>query len=88
MTSRHDLVLPDLGLGARDIFLSLWLVRAGSEVTQGDRLVEVLADGVTVDLPAPVSGVLVEQLSGEEELIRVGQTLAIIESPPVDQADR
>jgi len=81
---RHELVLPDLGLGEQEIVVSLWLVRAGSEVSLGDRLIEVLADGVTVDLPAPASGVVVEMLVAEEEPIRVGQTLGIIESPPDD----
>ena len=78
---RHELKLPDLGLAEREIVLSLWLVRAGNEVSLGDRLVEVLADGVTVDLPAPASGVIVEMLVPEDEPIRVGQTLGVIESP-------
>jgi 2-oxoglutarate dehydrogenase E2 component (dihydrolipoamide succinyltransferase) len=84
---RHELVLPDLGLGEQEIVLSLWLVRAGSEVSLGDRLVEVLADGVTVDLPAPSSGVVVEMLVAEEEPIHVGQTLGIIESPAEEAAE-
>jgi pyruvate/2-oxoglutarate dehydrogenase complex dihydrolipoamide acyltransferase (E2) component len=81
---RYELVLPDLGLGEQEIIVSLWLVRAGSEVSLGDRLIEVLADGVTVDLPAPAGGVVVKMLVAEEEPIRVGQTLGIIESPPDD----
>jgi 2-oxoglutarate dehydrogenase E2 component (dihydrolipoamide succinyltransferase) len=83
---RHELLLPDLGLGEREMTVSLWLVRVGSEVSQGDRLIEVLADGVTVDLPAPASGVIVELLVGEESTICVGQALGIIESPP-EEAD-
>jgi 2-oxoglutarate dehydrogenase E2 component (dihydrolipoamide succinyltransferase) len=81
---RHELVLPDLGLGAQETVVSLWLVRAGSEVSLGDRLIEVLADGVTVDLSAPASGVVVEMLVAEDEPIRVGQMLGIIESQPDD----
>jgi pyruvate/2-oxoglutarate dehydrogenase complex dihydrolipoamide acyltransferase (E2) component len=81
---RHELLLPDLGLAEQEIVVSLWLVRAGSEVSLGDRLIEVLADGVTVDLPAPASGVVIEMLVAEDEPIRVGQTLGIIESPPDD----
>ena len=81
---RHELVLPDLGMGEQETVVSLWLVRAGSEVSLGDRLIEVLADGVTVDLPSPASGVVVEMLVAEDEPIRVGQTLGIIESPPDD----
>jgi 2-oxoglutarate dehydrogenase E2 component (dihydrolipoamide succinyltransferase) len=67
-------------MGDRPIVLSLWLVPAGSEVTEGDRIVEVLADGVTVDLPAPASGVLVDIAAGEDDRIEVGQLLARIEA--------
>jgi 2-oxoglutarate dehydrogenase E2 component (dihydrolipoamide succinyltransferase) len=76
---RYALILPDLGLGDREIVLSTWLVAAGSEVSEGDRVAEVLADGVTVDLPAPASGVLIETLVDEDEPLEVGQTLAFVD---------
>jgi pyruvate/2-oxoglutarate dehydrogenase complex dihydrolipoamide acyltransferase (E2) component len=77
---RHELIVPELGLREGELVLSLWLVPRGSEVTAGDRLVEVLADSVTVDLPAPASGILIKTLVAEDEPIAVGQTLGIIES--------
>ena len=83
---RHSLVLPELGLNDTPIVLSLWLVPLGSEVTEGDRLVEVLADGVTVDFPSPASGVLVEMAVGEDDRIQVGQVLGLIETRDEGQA--
>ena len=77
---RHLLVLPDLGLGELPITASLWLVEPGSRVTRGDRLLEVLADGVTVDLPSPVTGVLVDTLVSEDEPLKIGQPLAVLEA--------
>jgi pyruvate/2-oxoglutarate dehydrogenase complex dihydrolipoamide acyltransferase (E2) component len=77
---RHNLVVPDLGLKDRPVTLSLWLVELGAEVTEGDRLVELLADSVTVDLPAPASGRFVESLAVEDEVVAIGQVLGIIES--------
>jgi pyruvate/2-oxoglutarate dehydrogenase complex dihydrolipoamide acyltransferase (E2) component len=77
---RHELVLPDLGLGDMAITASLWLVEPGSRVTEGDRLLEVLADGVTVDLPSPVTGVLVDVLVSEDERLTIGQSLAVLET--------
>lgn len=75
----HDLIMPDLGLADRPVTASQWLVELGSEVAEGDRLLEVQAEGVTVDLPAPVSGRVVEILAGEDELLVPGQRLAVIE---------
>lgn len=75
---RYELVLPNLGLADCVITASLWLVEAGSQVTAGDRLLEVLAGSVTVDLPAPASGILAETLVAEDEVLVVGQTLGVI----------
>jgi pyruvate/2-oxoglutarate dehydrogenase complex dihydrolipoamide acyltransferase (E2) component len=38
-----------------------------------------MADGVTVDLPAPVDGIVAKKLAAEGETLTVGQRLAIIE---------
>ena len=76
---RHVLTLPELGLGDRPVVASVWLVELGGEVMAGDRLLEVLASEVTIDLPAPASGVLRETLVEEDEPLVVGQPLAVIE---------
>lgn len=78
---RHALVLPDLGLSGHQLSVSLWLVEVGSEVTQGDRVIEIMAGEVTIDLAAPASGVLVEALVAEDDPVAVGDTLGFIESP-------
>ncbi|HVX09640.1 MAG TPA: lipoyl domain-containing protein [Pirellulales bacterium] len=71
--------LPDLGLGETPIVASLWLVERGSEVTEGDRLLEVLAGEVTVDLSAPASGILSQRLVEDDDPIVTDQPLAIIQ---------
>jgi pyruvate/2-oxoglutarate dehydrogenase complex dihydrolipoamide acyltransferase (E2) component len=75
---RHEIVLPNLGIDQP--ILSLWLVKRGSRLAEGDQMLEVLAGGVTVDLPTPVEGILSETLAAEGESITVGQRLAVIES--------
>jgi pyruvate/2-oxoglutarate dehydrogenase complex dihydrolipoamide acyltransferase (E2) component len=39
-----------------------------------------LADGVTVDLPSPVTGLLVKLLVSEDDRLTVGQPLAVLET--------
>ena len=78
--SRHYLILPDLGIDGVPVVASLWLVEAGSRVAAGDPLLEVLAGAATVDLPAPADGVLIEALVEEDEVLEVGQRLAVVES--------
>ena len=80
-TTRHELRLPDLGLGDIPVLASVWLVDLGAEVTEGDRLLEIVAGSATVDLPAPASGTLVEVLVGEDEPLQTGQLLAVVRGP-------
>ncbi len=77
--SRHAVVLPDLGMDDQPITLSLWLIRRGGRVMQGEPVVEVLAGAATVDLPAPADGIL-RTLVAENEPITTGQTLGVIET--------
>jgi 2-oxoglutarate dehydrogenase E2 component (dihydrolipoamide succinyltransferase) len=75
----HELRLPDLGLGAAKIVTSAWLSDVGTRVYEGDRLLEVHCGAVTVDLPSPATGVLVEQRVAEEDELTVGQVLGVVD---------
>ena len=77
-----ELVLADLGLADVPIRASEWLVEVGDQVAQGDRLLEILAGSVTVDLPAPAGGVLARRLVESDDELHVGQVLAIIRGEP------
>ena len=62
--------------------LSLWFADPGEVVYEGDRLVEVLVNGATFDVPAPATGRLVQQLVFPDELISAGQVLGTVELEP------
>jgi biotin carboxyl carrier protein len=79
---RHELVIPDLDLPGVAILASQWLVELGCNVTEGDRLLEVSVGSLTVDLPAPASGVLCKLLVAEDDELRVGQVVGLIECDP------
>lgn len=57
-----------------------WFVREGASVTEGNPICELQVEKVSVDVPAPVSGTLVEITCGEDEEITVEETLGRIES--------
>ncbi len=80
MMNGTPLRVPDLGLGDEPIVLTLWLVKRGSRVAEGEPLVEVLAGAATVDLPSPADGVLVEKSAAAGDVLAIGQRLATIES--------
>jgi 2-oxoglutarate dehydrogenase E2 component (dihydrolipoamide succinyltransferase) len=74
-----ELHLPDLDLPGVPVVVSAWHAEIGQRVVAGDRLVEVTAGDVTVDLAAPASGVLVERCVGIDERLTLGQCLARVQ---------
>jgi len=79
---REPLAVPDCGLVGCRLRLSLWLVPEGAPVREGDRVVELLAGGATIDLEAPVAGRLVTQLAEEDEEVSPGRVIAEFEATP------
>ncbi len=85
--SRYPIVAPDLDLGRTPVVVSAWLVARGATVVEGDRVVELLAGDVTVDVSAPASGVLIERRVAEDEPAPPGQVLGMI-TDPAQEASR
>jgi pyruvate/2-oxoglutarate dehydrogenase complex dihydrolipoamide acyltransferase (E2) component len=77
-----EIVLPDLGTD--NATFSLWYVRPGDRVYEGDRVAEVLIPGATFDVSAPVSGILTERLTLPNDLLAPGQVLGIVQD--IDQS--
>ncbi len=74
------LIVPDFGIQDMPLVVSLWLVPRGAAVMAGDRVVELLAGGVTIDLEAPVTGRLAIPHADEDEPVSVGMILAEFEA--------
>lgn len=71
------LVAPDVGCAG--VCVSVWLVAEGADVIEGDRVVELVAGGATIDLEAPVTGRLVVQRIDEDGPVTAGAVLAEFE---------
>lgn len=72
-------VLPDLG--SQRCKLSLWFVRNGETVREGDRLAEVNFPGAVVDIASPADGILIERIALAGDELIVGQIIGTIETP-------
>ena len=77
---RAVLVVPECGLVGVPLRLSLWLVPEGAAVTAGDRVVELVAGGATIDLEAPITGRLLRQLADEDDELATGTSIAEFEA--------
>jgi pyruvate/2-oxoglutarate dehydrogenase complex dihydrolipoamide acyltransferase (E2) component len=74
------IVLPELFAGDDAVRVGCWLAEPGEAVVEGDRLIELVLPGMTFDVPAPVSGVVVRIEKPFESTVRPGDVLGWIDA--------
>ena len=83
-----EIELPDMGEDAgEEASVAEWYAKEGDHVDEGQVLVEMAFNGNTFDVLVPASGILLEQLVEEEDTVRVGDVLAIIECLDAESSD-
>src|ERR1700704_3579105 len=75
-----DVIMPQLGETVAEGTVAAWHKKEGDKVTIDELLVEIETDKVATEVPSLVAGTLLKILVGEGETVRVGTTLAIIDS--------
>jgi pyruvate dehydrogenase E2 component (dihydrolipoamide acetyltransferase) len=76
---RHMVKMPKVGDTTRTVLIAEWFREVGDQVEEGTPLVAVETDKVTAEIPAPVSGRLVERLAGIDDEVDVGSQFCVIE---------
>lgn len=74
-----QITMPKLGESVTEGTLGAWLKQVGERVDRFEPIVEVVTDKVTAEIPAPVSGTLVQIIGQEGETIPVGGLIAVID---------
>ncbi len=75
-----DVILPALGMSQDTGKIVQWLKAEGEQVVKGEPLAEVETDKATVEIDAPVDGVLAHVLASVGEDVPVGQVIALIQA--------
>ncbi|TDP02418.1 dihydrolipoamide acetyltransferase family protein [Flavobacterium sp. 245] len=78
--ARFELKLPKMGESVAEATITNWLKEVGDRIEADEAVLEIATDKVDSEVPSEVSGVLIEQLFGKDDLVQVGQTIAIIET--------
>ncbi|MEO1011534.1 MAG: dihydrolipoamide acetyltransferase family protein [Bacteroidota bacterium] len=77
--SKFELKLPRMGESVAEATLTTWLKEVGEAVELDEPVFEIATDKVDSEVPSEVEGVLVEKLFTIDDIIKVGDTVAIIE---------
>lgn len=75
----QDVVIPALGESVTEASVGQWLKAVGEAVAADEPIVSLETDKVAVEVPAPVAGVLSEQLAKPGDTVTVGAVIARIE---------
>ncbi len=77
--AKFELKLPKMGESVAEATITAWLKEVGDTIELDEAIVEIATDKVDSEVPSEVEGVLVEKLFNVDDVVEVGQTLAIIE---------
>jgi len=81
--ARFELKLPKMGESVAEATITNWLKQVGDVIEADEAVLEIATDKVDSEVPSEVSGILIEQLFSKDDLVQVGQTIAIIETEAV-----
>src|SRR6476469_8458715 len=74
-----DVQVPALGESITEGTLAQWLKKPGEAVAQDEPIASLETDKVSVEVPSPIAGVLIEQLVEEGDNVAVGAVIARID---------
>ena len=69
-----------MGESVAEATLTNWLKEVGDTIEADEAVLEIATDKVDSEVPSEVDGVLVEKLFEADDVVQVGQTIAIIET--------
>jgi 2-oxoglutarate dehydrogenase E2 component (dihydrolipoamide succinyltransferase) len=78
--AKFELKLPKMGESVAEATITNWLKKVGEKIDADEAVLEIATDKVDSDVPSEVSGILSEILFQVNDVVKVGQTIAIIET--------
>jgi 2-oxoglutarate dehydrogenase E2 component (dihydrolipoamide succinyltransferase) len=85
--AKFELKLPNMGESVAEATITNWLKNVGDTIEVDEAVLEIATDKVDSEVPSEVAGVLVEQLFQVDDVVQVGQTIAIIETQGGETTD-
>lgn len=78
--SKFELKLPQMGESVAEATLTAWLKEVGDTIEMDEPIFEIATDKVDSEVPSEVDGKLVEKRFEIDDVIKVGEVVAIIEA--------
>ncbi|MCX7549297.1 dihydrolipoamide acetyltransferase family protein [Xanthomarina sp. F2636L] len=85
--AKFELKLPKMGESVAEATITSWLKEVGDTIEADEAVLEIATDKVDSEVPSEVTGVLVEKLFDVDDVVQVGQVIAVIETEGQGAAD-
>ncbi|MGB0428171.1 MAG: biotin/lipoyl-containing protein, partial [Flavobacteriales bacterium] len=85
--AKVELIMPKMGESVAEATITNWLKAEGDMIEMDETVLEIATDKVDSEVPSPVSGILVKTLFNVDDVVEVGQAIAIIETEGEDSGD-
>ena len=82
--ARIELIMPKMGESVAEATIIKWSKNIGDKIEIDETVVEIATDKVDSEIPSIAQGTLVEQLYKENDVVKVGEVIAIIENDLAD----
>ena len=77
---KYFITLPSMGESVVEATLTNWLKEVGDKIDVDEPIVEIATDKVDSDITSEYEGVLLEKKFDKDDVIKVGDIIAVIES--------
>ncbi|WP_422350575.1 dihydrolipoamide acetyltransferase family protein [Flagellimonas sp.] len=84
--SKFELRLPQMGESVAEATLTTWLKEVGDTIEMDEAIFEIATDKVDSEVPSEVEGVLLEKRFNVDDVIKVGEVVAVIQTDQVVEA--
>ncbi len=83
-----EVKVPSVGESISEVQISQWLKKEGDFVESGTDLVDLETEKASVQVPAPISGILKKIVKAKEEFATVGEILCLMEPAEKDASNK
>jgi len=78
--AQFELVMPKMGESIMEATILKWNKKPGDAVEQDETVLEIATDKVDSEVPSPVKGFLVKTMFNENDVVPIGQIIAILDT--------
>jgi 2-oxoglutarate dehydrogenase E2 component (dihydrolipoamide succinyltransferase) len=78
--AKFELKLPKMGESVAEATITSWLKEVGDTIELDEVVLEIATDKVDSEVPSDVEGILIEKCFQVDDIVQVGQVIAIIET--------